>query len=394
MKRYRLYSLGIILSTAMLWTGCATEDGTFNLNGPENDSGVPITIENVWIENNSRATNLLGNFNSFTVYGFNVTDTKTSLRLKDVTFTKSVTTDPESGIETSTWKASKSVSWPKNGTMEFYALAPGMKEPYVTDVVMNANDDKTMHHAIPAECTEQVDLLYAISRKQTLASHGGSISLTFSHALSTLTFSAKNMLGEGFKVTLYGLKIYNLKNEGTLLFDGNSAKWTVDNDKYADYTLMFNTPIEISAETYDNLTPEEYFMGMPQAKSVAYSTTGEDGTATSFATAYADRQVILGVLCKIEYGDDHFRISPEDVPGEYDEVYFSYGGRKWNNGMTYATKINFNGGFNKEGKIWLEEVEIGGVEVKVDKNWIWKGINPIEVEEWPTDPDVTTELQF
>lgn len=390
-------TLGLILSAAWLWTGCSTEDAVVDLDGPENDSGVPITVEQVTVTNgDTRAQDLLGNFNSFTMYGFNVTDTKTTLRLKGIEYTLNVTTDPDTEEETRTWKASKAVTWPTSGTMEFYAVAPSMSAPLITDLVMKAGVDKTMHHAIPAEATEQTDLLYAIQRNQTISSHGGGIALTFSHALSTLTFSAKNMLPEGFKVTLYGLKIYNLKNEGTLLFSGNSASWTVDNDKYVDYTMSLGDEgIVISNTTYDNLTPVEYFVGMPQAKSVAYSTTGVEGTATSFDDAYQARQVILGVLCKIEYGDENYRIFPEDETKDYGEVYFSYGGKQWRNGMTYATKINFNGGYDEKGLVWLDDnIEVSGMHISIDKNWLWKGNNPIEVEEWPTDPDVTTELQF
>ena len=63
--------------------------------------------------------------------------------------------------------------------------------------------------------------------------------------------------------------------------------------------------------------------------------------------------------------------------------------------MTYATKINFNGGYDEKGLVWLDDnIEVSGMHISIDKNWLWKGNNPIEVEDWPTDPDVTTELQF
>lgn len=397
MKKSRLLTLGLILSTAALWTGCSTEDVDVDLDSPANDSGVPITVDAVCIvDEDTRATNLLGNFDSFTMYGFNVTDTKTSLRLKGIEYSLSVTTDPDTGEEVRTWSSSKPVTWPSKGTMEFYALAPAMAEPYVTDVVMKAGQDKTMHHAIPAECTQQTDLLYAVQRNQTVDSHDGGIALTFSHALSTLNLSSKNILGDPYEVKIYGLTIYNLQNEGTLLFSGNSASWTEDKGKYVDYTLTYAEPLTLSKTQYDNLTDPQYFMGMPQAKAVPYSTTGEEGTATKIADAKAARQVILGVKCTIKYGDTWI-LGDEDTQGE---VYFSYtpAGKKWRAGMTYAMKFDFNGGYNENGLLFLDGLEVAGVTINIEKNWTWGGkgtdSSPITVEEWETDGGSTTELNF
>ena len=397
MKKSRLMTLCLILSAAWLWTGCSTEDAVVDLDGPDNDSGVPITVEQVTVaDGETRATNMLGNFSTFTMYGFNVTDTKTSLRLKGIEYTLDETTDPETNETVRSWKSSKPVTWPTKGTMEFYALVPTMSEPLITDLVMKAGQDKTLHHAIPAECTEQVDLLYAVQRNQTVASHDGGISLTFSHALSTLTLSSKNILGDPYTVTLYGLTIYNLLNEGTLLFSGNSASWTEDKDKYVDYTLTFAEPHTLSKTQYDNLTETEFFVGMPQAKATPYSTTGEEGTATKIADAKTARQVILGVKCKIKY-DDTWILGDDDTVGE---VYFSYtpAGKKWRNGMTYAMKFDFNGGYNEDGMLFLDGLEVKGMTIKIEKNWTWGGKGtdsaPITVEEWETDGGTSTELQF
>lgn len=113
-------------------------------------------------------------------------------------------------------QASDQAYWPVNGELlDFYAYSP-YGNPAITAKTF-ATTGLTLNYTVPAEETNQVDLMYAVALDQKKPTDKNSVTMPFKHALTQVHFaigtSATNLFVD---VEENGIQIHNLKNTGTL----------------------------------------------------------------------------------------------------------------------------------------------------------------------------------
>ena len=133
-------------------------------------------------------------------------------------------------------QASDQAYWPVNGELlDFYAYSP-YGNPAITAKTF-ATTGLTLNYTVPAEETNQVDLMYAVATNQTKPDNGNSVTMPFKHALTQVHFaigtSATNLFVD---VEENGIQIHNLKNTGT--FASSTEAWTLNTEATpASYTV-------------------------------------------------------------------------------------------------------------------------------------------------------------
>lgn len=155
--------------------------------------------------------------------------------------------------------------WPEdeNQTVDFYAHLGGESvynwAPGVTTTASFNN------FKVAADVKAQEDLIYAVTtgqKKQETA-----VPLNFRHALSQIVFNAKNA-SKKIYVEIYGVQVYNVKDQGTFTFPSETTAAQVTDDTQTDddedtnkgigtwsgetgktsYTVLFDEPIKVSSD--------------------------------------------------------------------------------------------------------------------------------------------------
>lgn len=103
------------------------------------------------------------------------------------------------------WDYTPHKFWP-DVALDFYAVSP--KDQTVTSTAAATTVDFTANTVVGS----QVDLLYAVNLGATRANP--TVSLAFDHALSLVSFKAKNANTGGLKVTVTGVEIANVNSKG------------------------------------------------------------------------------------------------------------------------------------------------------------------------------------
>jgi hypothetical protein len=170
----------------------------------------------------------------------------------------------------STWTYSPVKYWPDAGTVDFYAYSPA-GSVNVSDFTSSSPSNAVITYTVPLTSTEAKtaeDLLVSVSKDNTYVSAVGVVQLTFDHALSHVTFSAKN-LSSGATYTIYDLELMNLVQTGTLNLAAAAPSWTLDAN--ASNTYAASLP-EIGVSVLPNTTDFKKLLGlnegvmiMPQA---------------------------------------------------------------------------------------------------------------------------------
>ena len=170
------------------------------------------------------------------------------------------------------WSPDETRYWPadKDLTLDFYAQAP-YGNAHVTDV--SAGEGKiSFSYTVPggtgntdAEAQPDILFAYAACSKAKSESDGGTVSLTFRHALAGVKFVASDVTGSTIKnITLTGLQ-----GEGTCTYDAGTGTfdWQTDGDK-CDFSQTFDVALSgQQAEERQPITdkrPETTFMMIPQ----------------------------------------------------------------------------------------------------------------------------------
>ena len=103
------------------------------------------------------------------------------------------------------WDYTPHKFWP-DVALDFYAVSP--KDQTVTSAAASTTVDFTANTTVAS----QVDLLYAVNLGATRANP--TVSLAFDHALSLVSFKAKNANTGGLKVTVTGVEVANVNSKG------------------------------------------------------------------------------------------------------------------------------------------------------------------------------------
>lgn len=171
-------------------------------------------------------------------------------------------------------QASDQAYWPVNGELlDFYAYSP-YGNPAITAKTF-ATTGLTLNYTVPAEETNQVDLMYAVATNQTKPDNGNSVTMPFKHALTQVHFaigtSATNLFVD---VEENGIQIHNLKNTGT--FASSTETWTLNAEAApASYTVTSDAINEAGYEVKEGaqtFTPigsaDKALMLLPQTLTV------------------------------------------------------------------------------------------------------------------------------
>ena len=188
---------------------------------------------------------------------------------------------------TNQWTYAPIKYWPDADAVDFYAYSPAGSVN-----VSGFSYDGTnvaIEYTVPVTGAESPeDFLVAKSEDKTATSNAGQVVLSFEHALSLATFSAKNV-SSGANYTITGIELVNLSNTGML----EPAAFTWGTLGTANQTYKAGLP-EIGATVLPNtnlflklLGPNEGLMILPQTvtKGGGVDTAPADGIPDDLATA-------------------------------------------------------------------------------------------------------------
>lgn len=372
-------NISILLFT-LLCSFPFTSCNTYNNDLPEENSDNEIIFEaNINSTKDSRAVKLsTKNITTFSTYGFYNGINK----VNNVTYTKNGTV----------WKGSKTVIW-ANGAMNFYAISPSFDISTSKLFETMVEPRPSFEYTVPTNVnSEQVDVLYSSILNIKKSTNSGKVIFSFKPGMHYFSFIAQNTIGTDYKVFVKKIIIHNMIHNGTFKFGSmaNSGDWTAKNGVDALYdndVIVFDNPIEITT-TRTSITGDEYFVVMPQTIT-RWDTTSELPVSIETANQNKNWYVeIVGQIIKTNSdGTQTYLLgNPDNTTDpnhpQYESVYFPQVGKVCKIGIGSSWIITFNGGYNKDGELYMEHLdeERGGdnIDVKVAETFP----SSIDVEEW------------
>lgn len=370
-------SLSVLLLTT-LWCftfiSCSTTDNDISETNDNDEIIVEAHIDGL---KDSRAVKLnSSNLTSFGVYGFY----NTAIRINNTTFTKNGTV----------WKGNKPVTW-ATGAMNFYALSPSFNISTSSLTQTMTNSSLSITYSVPTNTSEQFDILYSSMLNLKKTDNNGKIVFSFKPGMHYFGFTAQNTIGTDYQVFAKKIIIHNMIKNGTFQFGntGNSGNWTAASGAEAIYgndIMEFDNPVEITP-TKANITGNEYFIIIPQT---VYKWNTTESIPIPISTADENRSWYVEIVGQIIKNNSdgtktYLLGNPDDtdpnIP-QYQSVYFPQVAKACKIGMGTTWNINFNGGYNKNGELYMEHLdeERGGdnIDVKVAETFP----SSIDVEEW------------
>lgn len=372
MKKKFIYIFSIlILLLVVIFSGCK------NSIDEESEGYYPIEIEAIidpQFTSSSRGVKLSStNLSNFGVWGFfnNVA------RVRDVTFTK---TD---GV----WRGSRTITWATGG-MNFYAFSPSFSISSGNTNSTMLQNPKYVEYTSPIDVDSQVDIMYSSVYGLKKTDNNGKVKLSFKPAMHYIGFTGKNSIGTEYKVFIKEIILHNIVSNGNFVYNATTANlgsWTIASGSDANYVNMrkvLATPIELTSANVQLIYPE-YFIIIPQ------SCTKWNTSATApipITTADANHNYYIETVAqiiKVEGTTETYLLGNPDnsdpVHPQYESVYFPAAAKTFRINAGSTLPINFNGGYNEEGKPYLENNDRGdGVEIEVAE---WMDAD-FEIEEW------------
>lgn len=175
MRSALILSLTTALAATTLSVSCTSDDPV--ASGDIKDNTIKFGVSTDYLRSSSMTDNIL---NEFHVYAYQ--NNATTPYIKDLAIHKT---------DNNEWLSSSSVYWPSNGSLSFYAFAPGDR---VTHDPREPNYYDTFADINPAT----TDLLYAVNRD--MIAPGSKVGLNFRHALSKV---AVKMLSSNTNLRVY-----------------------------------------------------------------------------------------------------------------------------------------------------------------------------------------------
>lgn len=250
--------------------------------------------------------------------------------------------------------------WPKDGSLNFYAVSPATiadgNTLYSWDI---SNTSKTIIYNCFDEYGTSTghsnpDVMYAIAKNQTQNTKAGKVDLKFQHILSQIVFQAKTVNSD-MQVDIKDIKIKNFKLGGTFTIptDGSSPKqsdWATGSVIYAKtFTVVDNaddSPISVmgSNTAATDISSKKPLLFAPQELkewNVSHNTTQADTNGESY----------LIINCKIKQKNDYLHGSAT----KYETLYVPFGAN-WLPGKRYIYTLIFGGGYNAQGQAILQPI--------------------------------------
>lgn len=254
--------------------------------------------------------------------------------------------------------------WPTS-SLNFYAVSPTNfdVQSYFMHYSWSIKSDKqTIVYTTTNEFQtnlKDLDVMYAVAKRQTKDTKQGVVQLNFKHILSQVLFRAKVQY-ESMSVTIKEMKIHNFALGGTFTFpsadvEPTLANWT-SSKTHLTATIKnlsttnvvansINTPVDIIGTSNPMLF-------IPQTLT-AWDTSISKEEADKDANNY---QCYLEVACKIE----------QNKATVHDGTLYIPFGTEWQPGKRYIYTLNFGGGYDDHGKPILTPITF---DASVE-NWV------------------------
>ena len=323
----------------------------------------PIGFHTVGSQMGSRATiinssdDLKGH--SFNVYAF----TRNNEGNDDALFMGNNDADPGCGGVNISYKdnkwdytdASNLKYWP-TGSLNFYAVSLVSEYPtYSWQITKDKKEIGVITHneyEDPANNSEYVDVMYAITKNKNQSSNGGTVKMQFRHILSQVAFKARTDI-PNMEVTIEGIKIFNFYSIGIFTLPATDAKPTQDNWKWSDlgYSKTGFTAVKdknIKVENTATSISDGPMLFIPQ-KLEKWATTAASPMSTAQATTA--KQSYLEINCRIKL-DGSYRVGTE---GTFNKLYVPFGA-DWQPGKSYIYTLVFGGGYKVDGTPILQSI--------------------------------------
>ena len=250
--------------------------------------------------------------------------------------------------------------WPKDGSLNFYAVSPASIAEGVTLYSWDIrNTSKTISYTCFNEYGTSTghsnpDVMYAIAKNYTQTTKAGKVDLKFQHILSQIAFQAKTVNSD-MQVDIKDIKIKNFKLGGTFTIpaDGRTPKqsdWNLGTEIYklTAFTVVNNaddSPISVKSNTAaTDISSNKPLLFAPQELTkwdVSHNTDVADDKGESY----------LIINCKIKQKNDYLHGSAT----KYETLYVPFGA-DWQPGKRYIYTLIFGGGYDAQGQTILQPV--------------------------------------
>lgn len=372
MKKKFIYIFGIlILLLVVIFSGCK------NSIDEESEGYYPIEIEAIidpQFTSSSRGVKLSStNLSNFGVWGFfnNVA------RVRNVSFTKTA------GV----WRGSRTITWATGG-MNFYAFSPSFSISSGNTNSTMLQNPKYVEYTSPIDVDSQVDIMYSSVYGLKKTDNNGKVKLSFRPAMHYIGYTGKNAIGTEYKVFIKEIILHNVVSNGQFVYNektANLGSWTIasgSDAKYVNMRKVLTTPIELTSTNKQLISPE-YFIIIPQSCTM-WRTSKTNPIPITTADANHNYYIeTVAQIIKVEGTNETYLLgNPDNSDPEhpqYESVYFPAAAKTFRINAGSTLPINFNGGYNEEGKPYLENNDRGdGVDIEVSE---WMDFD-FEIEEW------------
>lgn len=261
--------------------------------------------------------------------------------------------------------------WPKEGSLNFYAVSPASIAKGVTLYSWDiTNTSKTITYSCFDEYGTSTghsnpDVMYAIAKNYTQATKAGKVDLTFQHILSQIAFQAKTV-NTDMQVDIKEIKIKNFKLGGTFTIPTDrklpqQSDWDLGTAIYklTAFTVVNkadDSPISVkgsntAATDISRKTPMLFAPQVLTKWDVSHKKTDADANGESY----------LIINCKIKQKNDYLHGTAD----KYKELYVPFEA-SWEPGKRYIYTLIFGGGYDADGNPILQPINF---EAAVDD---WK----------------------
>ena len=245
--------------------------------------------------------------------------------------------------------------WPKDGSLNFYAVSPASIPEGVTLYSWNiSSTSKTISYTCFDEYNlskgnSNPDVMYAIAKDQKQSTKAGMVNLNFEHILSQVVFQAKTVNSD-MEVYIKDIKIKNFVAGGTFTIptDGSSpsqSNWAPGEVwKFTAFTVIKKSdadPIKITGTKATDISSQTPMLFVPQSLTkwdVTHKITDADTNGESY----------LIINCKIKQKNDYLH----GTKTQYETLYVPFG-TSWDPGKRYIYTLIFGGGYNAQGQAIL-----------------------------------------
>ena len=153
---------------------------------------------------------------------------------------RSLFPNEEATLNGSYWFTSSNATWPLDGSVSFYAYAP-YNDPFLSlqgsDAVVK---NKTIRYTANTDLSKQPDLIVAKSESNAFTSSTANkaVDLSFSHALTAITFSISADMIPG---TVKSITVSGVYGQGD--YDFSTGKW-INLANPSTYVIKLDAPVE------------------------------------------------------------------------------------------------------------------------------------------------------